>query len=131
MAYSVFVAVFMHNVTYIYYTIISRVKCVACAKLLMSFVLLLLLLSVGVISAVMSASLLFGPYSFDIPLNQTSYFRMLQKHPSHDNIQFHLDGGPVNFSIYVLEFLGEICGFSSGHPTAGILLDLITKFAML
>jgi len=42
MAYSVFAAVFfMRNVTYIYYAIISRVKCVACAKLLISAVLLL------------------------------------------------------------------------------------------
>jgi len=42
MAYSVFAAVFIHTVTYIYYIIISRVKCVACAKLLVSVVLLLL-----------------------------------------------------------------------------------------
>jgi len=42
MAYSVFAAVYcIHNVTYIYCAIISRVKCVACAKLLMSAVLLL------------------------------------------------------------------------------------------
>jgi len=41
MAYSVFAAVFIHNVTYIYYAIISRVKCVAGAKLLVSVVLLL------------------------------------------------------------------------------------------
>ena len=44
MAYSVFI----HNVTYIYYAITSRVKCVACAKLLVAIVLLLLELSVGV-----------------------------------------------------------------------------------
>ena len=44
MAYSFFI----HNVTYIYCAIISRVKCVACAKLLASVVLLLLELSVGV-----------------------------------------------------------------------------------
>jgi len=49
MAYSVFTAVFfMHKVTYIYYAIVSRVKRVTCAKLLMSVVLLLLELSVGV-----------------------------------------------------------------------------------
>ena len=42
MAYSVFTAVFIHNVTYIYCTIISRFKRVACAKILMSVVLLLL-----------------------------------------------------------------------------------------
>jgi hypothetical protein len=49
MAYSVFAAVFLINgVTYIYCAIISKVKCVACAKLLVSVVLLLLLLSVGV-----------------------------------------------------------------------------------
>jgi len=36
---------FIHNVTYIYCAIISRVKCVACAKLLVSVVLLLLELS--------------------------------------------------------------------------------------
>ena len=40
MAYSVFAAVFIHNVTYIYCAIISRFKCVACAKLLVSVVLL-------------------------------------------------------------------------------------------
>jgi len=39
---------FIHNVTYIYCAIISRVKCVACAKLLMSVVLLFLELSDGV-----------------------------------------------------------------------------------
>ena len=39
---------FIHNVTYIYCTIVSRVMCVACAKLLVSVVLLLLELSVGV-----------------------------------------------------------------------------------
>jgi len=39
---------FIHNVTYIYYAIISRVKCVACAKLLVSIVLLCFELSVGV-----------------------------------------------------------------------------------
>ena len=38
----------IHNVTYIYCAVISRVKCVACAKLLMSVVLLLLWLFVGV-----------------------------------------------------------------------------------
>ena len=38
---------FIHNVTYIYCAIISRVNCVACAKLLV-FVVLLLELSVGV-----------------------------------------------------------------------------------
>jgi len=49
MAYIVFAAVFfMHKVTYIYYAIVSRVKRVTCAKLLMSVVLLLLELSVGV-----------------------------------------------------------------------------------
>ena len=42
MAYSVFAAVFIHNVTYIYCAIISRVKCVVCAKLFVSVVLLLL-----------------------------------------------------------------------------------------
>jgi len=43
MAYSVFAAVFLINgVTYIYCAIISKVKCVACAKLLVSVVLLLL-----------------------------------------------------------------------------------------
>jgi len=42
MAYSVFAVVyFIHNVTYIYYAIISRVKCVVRSKLLMSAVLLL------------------------------------------------------------------------------------------
>ena len=39
---------YIHNVTYIYCVIVSRVKCVTCAKLLMSVVLLPLLLSVGV-----------------------------------------------------------------------------------
>jgi len=39
---------FIHNVTYIYCVIVSRVKFVACAKLLMSVGLLLLELSVGV-----------------------------------------------------------------------------------
>ena len=39
---------FIHNVTYIYCAIMSRVKCVVCAKLLVSIVLLLLELSVGV-----------------------------------------------------------------------------------
>ena len=39
---------FIHNVTYIYCAIVSRVKCVACAKLLVPVVLLLLELSVGV-----------------------------------------------------------------------------------
>jgi len=39
---------FIQNVTYFYCAIINRVKCVACAKLLVSFVLLLLELSVGV-----------------------------------------------------------------------------------
>ena len=48
MAYRGFAAFFIHNVTYIYCAIISRVKCVACAKLLMSVVLRLLELSVGV-----------------------------------------------------------------------------------
>jgi len=49
MAYSDFAAVFFtQNMTYIYYTIISRVKCVPCAKLLVSVALLLLELSVGV-----------------------------------------------------------------------------------
>jgi len=48
MAYRVFAAVFIHNVTYIYYAIISRVMCVSCAKLLVSVVLLLLEHSVGV-----------------------------------------------------------------------------------
>jgi len=38
---------FIHNVTYIYFAIISRVKCVTCAKLLVSVVLLLLELFVG------------------------------------------------------------------------------------
>jgi len=48
-AYSVFLRFFyVHDVTYIYYAILSWVKCVACAKLLMSIVLLLLELSVGV-----------------------------------------------------------------------------------
>jgi len=42
MAYSVFI----HNVTYICCAIIGRVKCVECAKLLVSVV---LLLSVGVV----------------------------------------------------------------------------------
>ena len=42
MAYSVFAAVFIHNETYIYCAIISRVKCVGCAKLFVSVVLLLL-----------------------------------------------------------------------------------------
>ena len=48
-SYSVFVAVFFytHNVTYIYFAIVSRVKCVVCAELLVSVVLLLLELSVG------------------------------------------------------------------------------------
>ena len=48
MAYSVFAAVFIHNVTYIYCAIVSRVMCVVCAKLLLSVFLLLLELSVGV-----------------------------------------------------------------------------------
>ena len=48
MAYSVLLHYFIPNVTYIYCAIISRVKCVACAKLLASVVLLLLELSVGV-----------------------------------------------------------------------------------
>ena len=39
---------FIHNVTYIYCVIVSRVKCVACAKLLVSVGLLLLELFVGV-----------------------------------------------------------------------------------
>ena len=39
---------FIHNVIYIYCAIVSRVKCVACAKLLVSVVLVLLELSVGV-----------------------------------------------------------------------------------
>jgi len=48
MAYSVFTAVyFIHNMTYIYCAIVSRIKCVACAKLLKSVVLLLLELSLG------------------------------------------------------------------------------------
>jgi len=48
MAYRVFAAVFfIHNATYIYCAIVSRVKCVAWAKLLVSVVLLLLELSVG------------------------------------------------------------------------------------
>jgi uncharacterized membrane protein SpoIIM required for sporulation len=38
MAYSVFGAVFIHNVTYIYCAVVSSVKCVACAKLLVSVV---------------------------------------------------------------------------------------------
>jgi hypothetical protein len=42
MAYSVFVAVFIHNVTYIYCAVASRVKCVAWAKLLVPLVFLLL-----------------------------------------------------------------------------------------
>jgi len=42
MAYSVFAVVFIHNETYIYCAIISRVTCVACAKLFVSVVLLLL-----------------------------------------------------------------------------------------
>jgi len=42
------VFLFIHNVTYIYCAIVSRVKCVPCAKLLVSVVLLLLELSVGV-----------------------------------------------------------------------------------
>jgi hypothetical protein len=33
------------------------------------------------VSAVKSASHLFRPYIFDSPLNQNSYFRMLEKHP--------------------------------------------------
>ena len=33
---------FIHNVTYMYCAVVSRVKCVACAKLLVSVVLLLL-----------------------------------------------------------------------------------------
>ena len=37
-AYSVFGAVFIHNVTYIYCAVVSSVKCVACAKLLVSVV---------------------------------------------------------------------------------------------
>jgi len=42
MAYSVFAAGFyIHSVTYICYAIISRVKCVVCAKLLVYIVLLL------------------------------------------------------------------------------------------
>ena len=41
MAYIVFAAVFIHNLTYIYYAIINRVKCVACAKPLVSIVVLL------------------------------------------------------------------------------------------
>ena len=40
---------FIHNVTYIYCATVSRVKCVACVKLLMSVVLLLLELS-GIIA---------------------------------------------------------------------------------
>jgi len=47
-AYSVIAAVcFIHNVTYIYCAIVSRVKCVACAKVLVSVVPLLLELSVN------------------------------------------------------------------------------------
>jgi len=49
MAYSVLLHYFIPNVTYIYCAIVSRVKCVACAKLLVSVVLLLLELSVGVV----------------------------------------------------------------------------------
>ena len=44
MAYSAFI----HNATYIYCAIVNRVKCVECAKLLVSVVLLILELSVGV-----------------------------------------------------------------------------------
>jgi len=49
MAYSVLLHYFIPNVTYIYCAIVSRVKCVACAKLLMFVVVLLLELSVGVV----------------------------------------------------------------------------------
>ena len=42
MAYSAFAEDFVHTVTYIYCAIISRFKCVACAQLLVSVVLLLL-----------------------------------------------------------------------------------------
>lgn len=59
-------------------------------------------------------------------------FRDVRETPlSWDQIRFQHDGGPVNFSVYVLEFLVEICGVSSGRPIAGIFLDLIMKFARL
>jgi len=48
MAYSVLLRVLIHNVTYSYCATVSRVKCVACGKLLVSVVLLILELSVGV-----------------------------------------------------------------------------------
>jgi len=47
MASSVLLRFFINNVNSIYCAIVSRVKCVACAKLLTSVVLLLLELSVG------------------------------------------------------------------------------------